>query len=174
MNTSTHTKRWFLLRKAKGPMRISLQDPCASKYSIIVLSVLQHSIAWWKCNITEKATLQDKEVRHCSKENSKSHSPRLPCPPLHCSQLKHLSSSPRLPSRKMSLGAYPSVRTDQHHTGTKWCTNTEQKDAIETKELRTCSYIKDDQYLFFFFYLLQADCLICPAKHQTLITAYQG
>lgn len=46
MNTSTHTKRWFLLWKAKGPMRILLRDPCASKYSIIVLSVFQHSVAW--------------------------------------------------------------------------------------------------------------------------------
>jgi len=45
MHTFTHTKRWFLLWKAKGPMRIQLQEPRVGKYSIIVLSVFQQSIA---------------------------------------------------------------------------------------------------------------------------------
>lgn len=110
-----------------------------------------------------------------SKGNSKSHLHRLPCPLLQYSQLKYLSSSPRSPSSlKKEVFSDSSQCVDQYRTIAKWCTNTEQKDAIKTKELRTFFCVKGDQCQFFFFYVLQADCLICPVKHKTLITIYQG
>lgn len=162
MHTFTHTKRWFLLWKAKGPMRIQLQDPCVSKYSIIVLSDFQHSIARWKCNITEKATPQDESVRHSAAN------PIHPgCPAIFFNgHLKDLRSSSCLPSSLKKEGFSDlSQWVDQYCTKAKWCVNIEQKDAVETKELRSCFYVKDDWCLFFFFCILQAGSLICPVKH---------
>lgn len=145
--TFAHTKRWFLLWKAKGPVRAELQDPCVSKHSSARLSLPVLSLQV-KMQYNRKGHPAG-QVRQalCSKGNSKSHSPRLPCHPLQESQIKDLCSSPRSPSSlKKEVFSDLSQWVDQDCTRA----NTEQKDTIETKELRSCFYIKDYQCLFFF------------------------